>query len=89
MWPPYRVLFEWSHTKEQHGYTKTLQEYKSEKIQEFRRSGNDVDFSKCDSFGLILPQHPNMVGYFKECDYKSISKIFEKKNDLVNKLFQR
>ena len=75
-----RVLFEWSHTKEQHGYTKTLQEHKSEKIQEFRRSGNDVDFSKCDSFREICREHGNMPdGYFKQCDYKSISKIFEKK----------
>ena len=62
----------WYHKKEQHGYTKTLQEYKSEKIQE-RKS------EECDSTRHLteLDQAHMRFGLFKRCDYESISKISE------------
>ena len=62
--------------------TKTLQEYKSEKIQE-RKS------EECDSTRHLteLDQAHMRFGLFKRCDYESISKISEFFSDLMTDIF--
>ena len=70
----YRLKYLSSNLKEQHGYTKTLEEYKSEK-----RASNDGHIY-CDARDNMQRNDiANLKdGTFKQCDYESISNIFRK-----------
>ena len=78
--------------KEQHGYSKTLEEHKSEKnkiearkLATLRASGENIPCADLYIIDVRISElMKNMEpGIFKRCDYESISKIFNN----ISKLF--
>ena len=67
--------------KEQHGYSKTLDQYKAEKILEIKNALRNGELAPmCYAPETIsLPGAANVQsGIFKRCDYESISEISRK-----------
>ena len=63
-----------SSTAEKHGYSKSLEEYKREKLAAFKKSAG-YDIAACVDWKLA--ENINALrGPFKRCDYESFSKFF-------------
>ena len=63
-----------SSTAEKHGYSKSLEEYKREKLAAFKKSAG-YDIAACIDWTL----DENIIalrGQFERCDYESFSKFF-------------
>ena len=62
-----------SYIKESHGYTKTLDQYKTEKIQVLKRvTGHEIP--ECSAGPAMAASHAGMnFGTFGSCDYESFS----------------